>query len=223
MPETRSVGEILRDAELGRLENVFAESREPYDLVGAADRLFDLLDQRSVDYVLVGGMAMLQYVDGRNTRDVDLILDGSALERLPEIPISSQDADFARGDFEGVQIDILKTKNEVFDFVRTHLAATISFGERNLVCATPQGLFVLKAYALPSLYRQGEFARSDLYESDLRALLRSFEIDEDTLIAHLTPHMLPTDIKAIRDVLRDLRTQIARSGERARDVGSRHE
>ena len=51
----------------------------------AVDRLFDLLEQRKVDYLLVGGIALLQYVDGRNTEDIDLIVAVSALERLPEV------------------------------------------------------------------------------------------------------------------------------------------
>lgn len=204
MPQTRSIGEILRDAELGRLENVFAENREPYDLVGAADRLFDLLEERSIDYVLVGGMAMLQYVEGRNTRDVDLILAPDALARLPEIAISTQDADFARGDFDGVQIDILKTANTVFEFVRSKLTATLSIAGRLTRCATPQGLLTLKLYALPSLYRQGDTARAAVYEADIAYLLGTDEVDAEAALAFLAREMLATDISALRSTLSDI-------------------
>ena len=38
-------------------------------------------------------------------------------------------------------------------------------------CATPEGLILLKLYALPSLYRQSELRRANLYEADLAALL----------------------------------------------------
>ena len=110
MPQSRSIGEILRDAEAGRLENIFAEEHEPYDLVGSAERLFDLLDERKIDYVLVGGMAMLQYIDGRNTRDVDLIVEPGIVTALPELIVSSEDRDFARADFAGVQLDILENE-----------------------------------------------------------------------------------------------------------------
>ena len=38
-------------------------------LFQAVDRLFGLLEHRKIAYVLVGGIALLQYVDGRNTED----------------------------------------------------------------------------------------------------------------------------------------------------------
>lgn len=38
------------------------------------DHLFALLQQRDIDYLLVGDLALLSYVDGRNTQDIDLIL-----------------------------------------------------------------------------------------------------------------------------------------------------
>jgi hypothetical protein len=38
------------------------------------DRLFDLMDERQISYLLVGGVALLSYVDGRNTQDIDFII-----------------------------------------------------------------------------------------------------------------------------------------------------
>ena len=204
MPQARSIGEILRDAQLGRLETVFAEGREPYDLIGATERLFDLLEERQVDYVLVGGMAMLQYVDGRNTRDIDLILDVDALARLPEIVISAEDADFARGEFDGVQIDVLKTANEVFNFVRVNETEPVDIGGRSTPCATRQGLLILKLFALPSLYRQGESTRAAIYEADLAALLASGGVDTEAALAQLSRDMLASDISALRSLLADI-------------------
>jgi hypothetical protein len=68
------IARVLRDAEFGRLQ-WFGEEPEPYDrLYAATARLFDLLAERQVDFVLVGGLAMLQYVTGRNTSDIDLII-----------------------------------------------------------------------------------------------------------------------------------------------------
>ncbi|MDH3602420.1 MAG: hypothetical protein OEU26_22625 [Candidatus Tectomicrobia bacterium] len=57
---------------------------------------------------------MLQYVQGRNTKDINLILSTSSLQKLPEITITSQDDDFARGTFETLQIDFLRTRNPLF-------------------------------------------------------------------------------------------------------------
>jgi len=36
--------------------------------------LLALLDEREIEYVLVGGVALLNYVEGRNTQDIDLIV-----------------------------------------------------------------------------------------------------------------------------------------------------
>ncbi len=42
--------------------------------------LFELFEERKISYVLVGGIAMLSYVHGRNTSDLDLIIALSDLE-----------------------------------------------------------------------------------------------------------------------------------------------
>ena len=54
-------------------------------LLESIPRLFDLLEERQIEYVLVGGIAMLVYVEGRNTQDIDLIVARKDLEKLPEI------------------------------------------------------------------------------------------------------------------------------------------
>ena len=122
-------------------------------------RLFALLHKRQIDYLLVGGVALLQYVKGRNTQDIDLIMALPSLKKLPEVQISSEDADFARGKYGELQIDILLTRNPVFEKVRRQYAVTRPFAERDIPCATVEGLLLLKLYALPSLYRQADFAR----------------------------------------------------------------
>ena len=59
-------------------------------------RLLTLLHKRQIDYLLVGGIAMLQYVEGRNTEDIALIISVSALQKLPEIVLTSQSERFRR-------------------------------------------------------------------------------------------------------------------------------
>ncbi len=83
-------------------------------LLTQVEQLFNLLDSRKADYVLVGGIALLTYVEGRNTQDIDLIMALSSLVKLPEIEIESQDIYFARGKFGELQIDILLTNNPLF-------------------------------------------------------------------------------------------------------------
>ena len=147
---------------------------------------------------------MLQYVDGRNTRAMDLIFPPDALQKLPEIAISSQDADFARGDFDGVQIDVLKTSNAIFKFVRRNETGRITVAGRATQCATPQGLLILKLYALPSLYRQGELARAAVYEADMAYLLGTSDVDPESALEVLATEMLATDVRQLRATLRDI-------------------
>jgi len=73
--------------------------------------------------VLVGGIALLQYIEGRNTEDIYWIMALSSLEKIPEIEIVETNQDFARGSFEGLQIDILLTRNRLFDKVRSDYTA----------------------------------------------------------------------------------------------------
>jgi hypothetical protein len=109
----------------------------------------------------------LHYVPGRNTEDIDLIINVSSLQKLPEITLISQDANFARGTFETLQIDFLLTRNPFFAMVQRQYATVHTFRERDIPCATVEGLLLLKLYALPSLYRQGNFVRVGLYENDM--------------------------------------------------------
>ncbi|MDQ3007040.1 MAG: hypothetical protein M3R47_16865, partial [Chloroflexota bacterium] len=96
-------------------------------LMDQVEQLFNLLDSRKVDYVLVGGIALLTYVEGRNTQDIDLIMALPSLAKLPEIRIESQDTYFARGKFGNLQIDILLTKNPLFAKVEKSYTTTKQF------------------------------------------------------------------------------------------------
>ena len=57
--------------------------------------LFTILHERKVPYVLVGGIAMLTYIEGRNTKDVDLVLSVESLAAIPEIIIHDRNPEFA--------------------------------------------------------------------------------------------------------------------------------
>lgn len=93
---TVHVGKAVRDGVAFDFKNPREEILDAGSLPRAVNLLFALLDERRIDYLLVGGVALLQYVEGRNTQDVDLIVAVADLGRLPEIEVSSRDADFAR-------------------------------------------------------------------------------------------------------------------------------
>jgi hypothetical protein len=205
------IAEVIRDAHLGDLRWVFAENRQPYDFEGTIERLFALLDERGIDYVLVGGLAMLQYVEGRNTRDIDLVMAMSDVANLPELEITGRDRDFVRGVFDGVHLDILLTDNPLFAEFRRRFVAAGRFGKRDIPCATPEGLVFLKLFALPSLYRQGDAGKAAIYETDILMLLAEYEIDTEALLALLGTEMLATDVAMLREIVAEIRARIARS------------
>ncbi|MFY9821714.1 MAG: hypothetical protein WAM82_10035 [Thermoanaerobaculia bacterium] len=109
------IGKVVRNARVFKFRNPQGGSLNDSALLEAVARLFALLDERGIDYLLVGGIALLQYVEGRNTEDIDLIMALSSLERLPELRKVSQEDDFARADFAGLQIDLLLAHSGRFE------------------------------------------------------------------------------------------------------------
>jgi hypothetical protein len=116
--------------------------------------LFCLLRDRGIGYVLVGGVALMKYVEARNTQDIDIVTSVQALAQLPEFAIWEREHDFARTKFRSIHVDVLLTSDPVFKLVHDHHATLHPFQEISVRCATVEGLLLLKLYALPSLYRQ---------------------------------------------------------------------
>lgn len=179
-------------------------------LLTQVEKLFDLLDSRNTDYVLAGGIALLTYVEGRNTQDIDLIMALPSLEKLPEIEIESRDMYFARGKFEELQIDVLLTKNPLFDKVARKYSAEKQFLDRGIRCATVEGLLLLKLFALPSLYRQGSFERVGIYENDIATLIHAFSPDLKPLLAELSERLNETDMTEVHTILAEIDRRIQR-------------
>lgn len=176
-----------------------------------AIELFRLLAERRVGYLLVGGMAMLTYVKGRNTKDVDLLISVAALEQVPELKIEDQNDFFARGEFRSIQVDLLLTKNPLFRIVAERFATHHQFEEMSITTATVEGLIVLKLYALPSLYRQFDWERIHVYESDVKILLALYRPDTKPLFELLEKHLPATDLKELRKIVSEEQQRIART------------
>jgi hypothetical protein len=204
------IGGVIRDAVAFNFKNSGEEILNADSLPESVERLFDLLHEREIGYLLVGGVAMLGYVEGRNTEDIVLILAVSDLEKLPEITVEDLDADFVRGQFERLRVTLLLTRNPLFEKVRRQHATTGRFIERDVPCATVEGLLLLKLYALPSLYRQGNFARVGLYENDVATLIEAYRPSLEPLFLELSGYLGPTDLATVRDIVSEIRTRIER-------------
>lgn len=182
-------------------ENQFIES---------TNRFLHLLRESGVQHMLVGGLAMRLYVASRNTEDMDFILAAPDLARLPDLTIIDQSEWFAATRYGPLKVDFLLTRNPFFEEVRRDYSEEHVFQDHKLRCATSTGLVLLKLYALPSLYRQGRIDRADLYEADTTMLLRAFPVEDAALLPILRRHMMESDVKAISEVLADIRKRIAR-------------
>jgi hypothetical protein len=204
------VGEVIRNAVAFNFKNSEDEILNAGSLPEAVEKLFEVLHEREIDYLLVGGVATLGYVEGRNTEDIDLILAVSDLEKLPEITVESRDADFARGTFERLRVDLLLSSNPLFEKVGRHYATNMRFVERGVRCATVEGLLLLKLYALPSLYRQGNFSRVGLYENDIATLMQAYKPALEPLLEELSSHLSTDDLTAVRDIVSEIQARIER-------------
>lgn len=207
------IGQVIRHAVVFNFKNWREGAVNTDTLLQNVTRLFILLRERHIEYLLVGGVALLQYIEGRNTEDIDLIMALSSLKKLPEIEVISQETDFARGKFDELQIDILLTRNRLFERVRRHHATLQHFAEQDIACASVEGLLLLKLYALPSLYRQGNFARVGLYENDIATLIYSYRSDLESLFEELAPHLSDTDLAAVREIVAEIEQRIERFGK----------
>ena len=176
--------------------------------------MFALLEERNVEYVLVGGIAMLAYVEGRNTQHIDLIVASSDLEKLLEIRIEDRNPEFARGWLGELRVDFLFTDSKIFDTVQKKYVTTKRFVERDVPCATAEGLLLLKLSALPDLYRQGQFAKVDLYEKDVASLLRLLPGRSDAILKELAKYKLASDIEEIRKIVAEIEDRIAKQSKR---------
>ena len=204
------IGKVIQNAVVFDFKNLSVNSMDTDSLPQTVNRLFTLLEQREISYVLVGGVALLTYIEGRNTQDIDLIMAVSSLAKLPEIKISSQDMYFARGDYEGLQIDLLLTENPLFAKVRRKYANVQHFQEQEITTATVAGLILLKLYALPSLYRQGSFSRVGIYENDIATLLHEYPVDMAALEEELSHHLNESDMGEVKHIVAEIQRRIAR-------------
>lgn len=210
------IGNVIRQGIVFDFKNLRGGTVITDTLLQTVERLFKLLDERQVDYVLVGGVAMLNYVEGRNTQDIDLIVAVASLETLPEIDITERDGDFVRGSFNDLQVDFLLRSNPLFDKVRIEYATTQQFVEQAIPCASVEGLLLLKMYALPSLYRQSSFARVGIYENDIATLMQLYEPALEPLFAELSKHLSAADLKAVRDIVDEIQQRIIRFKEKSK-------
>jgi hypothetical protein len=182
-------------------------------LLAMTRRFIASLQHEKIPHVLVGGMALLQHVEGRNTRDIDLIMALEDLPRLPGFVLRERNEWFGWGECGPLRVALLFSANPLFAHVAEQHAEEWDFLGTTLRCATPEGIILLKLFALPSLYRQRQVDRATLYETDVLLLLRRYPVADETLLDQLRPHVSEADARALHQVLNDLRARLARPSD----------
>lgn len=197
-----AIADVLTHARVFNLGSTMVQE----DLRSALHALFDELSERGIDYRLVGGVALLSYVTGRNTQDIDLIIDPADVKGMPW-SAELRDRDFGSAVYRSIDVDFLLTSNALFSEVRAKDRATITFEGRSIPSVTREGLVLLKLYALPSLYRQGKLDRAALYETDILMLHQGANLEDESLLQRLVPHVAEHDIAELRKILEEQRAR----------------
>lgn len=213
-----AIGEIVRNGIVFDIKNWCKGMSNTDQLVQLIENVFDTLAERNIDYLLVGGVALLSYVEGRNTQDIDLILSKSDLANFPEITIVEENNDFIRGELGNLTIDILLTQNRLFSKIIQEFSTIRQFGNKNIRCVSVEGLIILKFYALPSLYRQGKFERVSIYENDLLLLFLNYSVDLEQVWQILSSHLLPSDLEELKEIVTDIESRIKRFSSQKRKL-----
>jgi len=129
---------------------------------------------------------------------------------LPEIEIKDRNTNFAYGKLGDLQIDVLLTDNPLFAIVQRDYATEREFAGELIRCATVEGLILLKLYALPSVYRSGNFARGTLYETDIATLYQAYRPNLEPIFVELAKHLSAVDFSKMQSIMSDIRRRVER-------------
>lgn len=141
-------------------------------------KFLNLLEELKVDFCIVGGIAYLAYIQDRNTKDLDILISVTELEKIiGYVEVTNKDENFTNARFEGMSIDFLKTSNALFDYVKEHETTSYNFTEGLYPIATINGLILMRFDAIIDLYQKGNFNKIIFYERDLQVLTLNYEID----------------------------------------------
>lgn len=200
-----------RIIELAHAANpAYWSSKMESDCARAMNDFLLLLRQRNIPFVVVGGIALLQHVPGRNTEDLDIILAAPHLLDIPELELVERNDMFGKGIFRGLRVVLLFYEHPFFNRVAQNYAAELAYTVGRLRTATVEGLILLKLFALPSLYRQFDLDRAAIYEADLIQLVSRTDRKDSFFLEVLKEYMPASDQRQIAAILSEIRQKIAR-------------
>lgn len=171
-----------------------------------------LLESKDIEYALVGGAALLTMDDWkRPTDDFGFIVAKVDIDQIEELEKKSSDRNFGRYSYQGTRIDALYRGNPIFDYVIQNCVDSTLVEGKEINRATPEGIILLKLYALPSLYQQGQQRRAVTYENDiLGLLLQSVEVNFEKVLKVLSKELLPSQVSELRSIIDDCQQRASR-------------
>lgn len=171
-----------------------------------------LLEARGIEYALVGGAALLTMDDCQRPMDAfDFIIAKADIDQVSVVQLEGNDRNFGRYSYQGTRIDALYRDNPIFEYVMKNCLDSAVIEGKEMVRATPEGIVLLKLYALPSLYQQGRSRRAVTYENDILGLLmQPVEISFERVLRVLAGELLPSQITELRSILEDCQRRAQR-------------
>ena len=80
--------------------------------------------------------------------------------------------------------------------------------DRDIRCATVEGLILLKLFARPSLYCQGSSERVGIYENDLASLIYAYNPIMEPLFEELDKYLNKNDMTEARQIVAEIKARI---------------
>lgn len=155
---------------------------DPEMLPDSVVSFLKLLDRLDVDFCIVGGIAYLAYIQDRNTKDLDILISTTELNKIiGHVEVIGEDANFTNAIFHGLRVDFLKTSNALFKYVQQNEVTNYEFAEGTYPVATVNGLILMRFDSIIDLYQKARFDKIDRYEWDLSRFAKNFSIDWDHL------------------------------------------
>ena len=149
--------------------------------------------------------------EARATDDYGAIGQRSDFESLSELSKISSDKNFGRYRHNATIVDALFVENPVFAHALHNYQANYVIAEKTIRSLTPSGIALLKLYALPSLYLQGQHVRVATYEQDLEVLfIVDPDITEDQLLKFLSKHLVRSQIAELKNTCEEIRQKLSR-------------
>ncbi len=212
--EDVSIKGIIYAANAFNTRNWMSDYKMNFDnLPNSVDKFLKLLSENEIEIVIVGGIALLSYVQDRNTQDLDLIVSKDDFRKISaSLKVVESDDSFANCEtFDGLKVDFLFTDNQIFNYVKKAFSQERTYREGSFFIATVEGLVLMKLYAWADLQFNGRLfndkyllTKSLRYKNDIEVLLLNYEINLTPLKKILKKNLEASKYELVEDLINQL-------------------